>query len=297
MKVEVKDIDKIVKDLRIEVSKDTLKEVKDKALDKVNKEVNISGFRKGKAPLDLIEKRYPDLAKEKILKEAIPFYYGKALTQEKIEPVGMPQVKDAKYSNGNLSFTAQVEIRPEIKVDEKIYKNIKVKINPVNIEDKEIDKFIEQFTENLSKALDKKKEEIDKQMVSKWAGYRDPEEFNKAIRSELYLNKIVQRRREIEKKITDNLLSKINIPTPKSLVAEHKRRVMNQQIQDLQSKGFAQEDIEKHRADIDKRSESLVNDQIRLFYVLEEIAKKENLKYDRNNLYEVVIGFILSNIL
>ncbi len=296
MKVDVKNTGQVTKNIKIEVDKEALKEVKDKALDKINKEVNISGFRKGKAPLDLIEKRYPDLAKERILREAIPFYYSKALSQENIEPVGMPQVKDAQYKEGQLSFIAEVEIKPEFKVDEKIYKSIKIKIDSVTVEDKEIDKFMDQFAENLAKSLEKKKEDIDGQLVSKWAGYRNPDEFKKAVSSEIYLNKIVRRRRDIEKKISDTLLSKVNISAPASLVAEHKKRVINQQVQDLQAKGFSQEDIQKHREDIERKAESLVNDQIKMYYILEKIADKENLKYDRNNLYEVVIGFILSNI-
>ena len=70
MKLEVKELGDVKRDLHIEVDQDSLKSLKAKVLDRISKEANVPGFRKGKAPADLLEKRYSGLVKDELLKEA-----------------------------------------------------------------------------------------------------------------------------------------------------------------------------------------------------------------------------------
>lgn len=297
MKLDVKNVGEVKKDLKVEVGSESLKEIKKKTLDSLSKEVNISGFRKGKASNDLVEKRFPDLVKSKIIEEAVPLYYKKAVEEKKLEVVGRPQVKEAKYEGGNLSFTAQVECKPEVKIADKVYKHIKVKNEPVKVEDNEIDKYIDQMKEKVGKALDKKKEDINIDFLHRWAGYGNEEEFKKSVSSELFLNKIVQRRKDFEKQVTDHLLNKVKFALPPSVVEEQKKGFMDRQLSDFKSKGIPEEEIKKHYGELSKKVESVAKDQVKLYYILEAIVEKEQLKYDPNNIYEVVMGFILTNIL
>ena len=297
MKLDVKEKDQIKRDISIEVDPESLRGLKEKVLDKINKEVNIPGFRKGKAPIDLIEKRFADLVKQELLKEAIPFYYNKALEQEKIEVVGFPKIKDAEYRQGSLSFIAQVEIKPQIPIDSKTYSLIKINQSLIEVEDKEVEKFLDQFKEKISGVFGKKKDDIDDKLASSWAGYKDKDEFKKAIHCELYISKIVQRRRETEREITQVLLNKVKFEVPQSLVEEQKKHLLTQQIMDMQARGVSEEEIKKHSDEISRKIDALAKEQVKLYYILEEIAKKEKLIYSRENLYEVVLGFILSNVL
>ena len=297
MELEVNKTGQINLDIKVGVDKEALKGMSDKVLDKINKDVNIPGFRKGKAPLDLVAKRFPDLVKKELINEAVPFYYNRALEKENLSAVGLPKIKDAEYKDGHLSFVAQVEIKTEFKVDSKIYRQIKIKDQPLEVDDKETEKLNGQFKENISKALNKPKEDIDQKLISNWAGYQNPDEFRKAVTSELYLNKVVQRRRSFEKQISEALLNKVKFPVPESVIQEQKKGLLSQQIQTMYSKGIPQEDIKKHYEELSSKSESLARDQVRLYYILEEIAKEEHLEHDNNNIYEVVIGFILSNAL
>ena len=295
MKLDIKKISELKREIRIEVDSDDLKVIRDKVLDRINQKVNISGFRRGKAPSELIEKRFPELVKEELLKETIPVYYNKALEQEKLEAVGLPNIKDSQYQKGTVKFTAELEIKPQIQFDDKVYKHIKLKVSPVNIEDKEIEKFIDQLKEKLSEFLKKKKEDIDNKFAASWSGYESEEEFRKAINSQLHFNRVIQRRRNLEKEITDTLLSKIKFEIPQSLVEEQKKHILTQHILDLHSRGVPEEEVKKHYDEVSGKSESIAKEQIKLYYILEEIAKKEYLTYNKDNIYEVVVGFILSN--
>lgn len=296
MKVEVKKSGEVKRNIRITVSKDSLGEVKDKVLNQLSNTVNIPGFRKGKAPLDLIEQRFSGLVRENLVKEAVPHFYSRVLEEKKLEPVASPDIKDIDYRGGELSFTALVDVKPEIEVDRKMYYKIKVEINSIEEDEKEIDKFIGQFKDNLAKITGKDKNDIDNRFVSLWAGYKDEAEFRKALASELYLNKTVQRRRAVEKEITGRLLSKLKFQIPSSVVEQQKQRFITHAVIDLRSKDVPEEEIKKHEEEIAHKSEALAEEQVRLYYILESIAKKENLNCDNNNMYESVIGFILSSL-
>ncbi len=295
MKLEIIKKDKMRRDIKIEVDKNTLSSIREKVLVKINKEVTIPGFRKGKAPLELVEKKYPDLMREEILKEAIPFYYNQAVKQENLEVVTLPTVKDVLYKDGKLSFVAEVEIRPQVKVEESLYKNIKIEYNPIKVEEEEWERFVRETKEKISGSLAKDKEKITDDFLAKWLGYQDKVELREAFHSEIYLNKALQRRREIEKQIIDTLLSKVKFDIPKSLVEEQKKDLITSQLIELRRRGISEEEVKKHYQEISKRAQVLAEEQIKLYYILEEIAKREGLKYNKDNLYEVVMGFILSS--
>ena len=294
MKSDIKQISEVKRDIHIYVDKDSLQEIKTKVLDKINREANVPGFRKGKAPLDLIERRFPSLIKEELLKEAVPFYYQKAVEEHKLEVVGLPKIKDAEYSQDALRFVAQVEIKPQIKIEAKVYAQMRLKCPPVVVEGKEITQFISQFKDKVAEMSGKDKGQLDDRSAGAWAGYSSEEEFKKAVEAEIYINKVIQRRRNLETEISQALLSRVKCGLPGVVVEEQKKHLMSQQIMDLRSRGVPEDQIKKHSDEISQKVEALAKEQVKLYYILEEIAKKEKLNYAKNNLYEVVIGFIFS---
>ena len=82
------------------------------------KEVRLPGFRKGKVPQDLIRKRFGDAIRQTALEELIRETWEQARTQESLQPIGDPQIRNLKFEAGApLSFELQVDVRPEITLD------------------------------------------------------------------------------------------------------------------------------------------------------------------------------------
>ncbi len=125
-------------ELKIAVSKEEFESAVTDAFNKNKKNINVPGFRKGKAPRTLIEKMY---GKEMFYNEAIEATYGKAydeaVVEAAIEPVDMPQVEliSTEFDNG-YEFSAVVFVKPEITV--KDYKKIKAEAVEVNVADDEV---------------------------------------------------------------------------------------------------------------------------------------------------------------
>ena len=129
--------------LTIEVTPEEFKPSLDHAYEHIAETVNIPGFRKGKIPAQILDQR---VGRPAILAHAIndglDTVYRQAIESEKLRPLGQPQADikqtpDEKTFAGNLIVEIEVEVRPELKLKE--YKGLKVKVDDVKVEAKEID--------------------------------------------------------------------------------------------------------------------------------------------------------------
>jgi trigger factor len=115
MKVEVEEISPVKKALRIHVPPDIVANEFQAAFSDLKKRVKVPGFRPGKVPLSLIEKRYGHEVEEDVLRKLIPSYYQKAVEETGIKPVEFPAIDRIEIKRDEpLSFTATVEVRPPI---------------------------------------------------------------------------------------------------------------------------------------------------------------------------------------
>jgi trigger factor len=129
--------------LTIEVTPEEFKPSLDHAYEHIAETVNIPGFRKGKIPAQILDQR---VGRPAILAHAIndglDTVYRQAIEAEKLRPLGQPQADikqtpDEKTFAGNLIVEIEVEVRPELKLKE--YKGLKVKVDDVKVEAKEIE--------------------------------------------------------------------------------------------------------------------------------------------------------------
>lgn len=135
--------------LNIEVTPEEFKPSLDHAYEHIAETVNIPGFRKGKIPAAILDQR---VGRPAILAHAIndglDSIYRQAIESEKLRPLGQPsadvkQAPDDKTFAGNLVVEIEVEVRPEIKLPE--YKGMKVTVDVIKVDDKEVDSEIERL--------------------------------------------------------------------------------------------------------------------------------------------------------
>lgn len=112
--------------LTIEVEAAKVNEGLDAAFKKVVKQVNVPGFRKGKMPRGMFEKRF---GVESLYQDALDFIlpeaYAKAIEETGIDPIDRPEIDVEQMEKGkDLIFTATVQVKPEVKLGE--YKGLEV---------------------------------------------------------------------------------------------------------------------------------------------------------------------------
>lgn len=100
---------------------------------------NIPGFRKGKAPMNIVEKYYGDeIFYEDAFNEVVPEVYEKELKENNIEAVSHPDIDVKQIGKGqDLIFTALVQTKPEVKLGK--YKGIELKKVEYNVSDADVD--------------------------------------------------------------------------------------------------------------------------------------------------------------
>jgi len=135
----IEDINATKKRLRIEIPSDVIEREIGGSLEKLRHSVKIPGFRPGKAPINLIEKRFGKDVEAEVLDKIIPEHLTNAIREADITPVTMPILDEEfefKRNNPiNLSFT--VEVLPKIENME--YENIKIKDIPFTVEEPDIE--------------------------------------------------------------------------------------------------------------------------------------------------------------
>ena len=100
---------------------------------------NIPGFRKGKAPMAMVEKQYgPEIFYEDAFNEVVPEEFENALKENNIEAVSRPDIDIQQIGKGkDLIFTAVVQTKPEVKLGK--YKGIELKKVEYNVTDEDIE--------------------------------------------------------------------------------------------------------------------------------------------------------------
>ena len=111
----------------------------DRAYKELAKQVRLPGFRPGKAPAKLLEARIGKEAMlDQVVGEAVPGRYTEAVTSSDVQPLGQPEIEITNKEYGqDLTFTAEVDVRPEIELPD--LKGLKITVDPIEVTDEEVD--------------------------------------------------------------------------------------------------------------------------------------------------------------
>ena len=151
MKLEVTELGPVKRALKIEIPEDEVNKQFAQVYAELNRQVRIPGFRPGKAPMALLEKRYAKEVEEDVVRRLVPDYYERAVRQAGIVPVlvQVPPLDRVKIKkNAAFSFTATVEIKPKIELrDYRPPNPISLKPDKRTVTDEQVDRVLEALRE------------------------------------------------------------------------------------------------------------------------------------------------------
>lgn len=144
MKSTVENLNPTKVKLAIEVPYEEFKPEMDKVFKEYAKQVNIPGFRRGHVPARVLESYIGRGAViEDAVNHALPEYYGQAVQEHKIAPMGQPNVDVTDTPNiegeagGDLKFTVEVEVRPEVKLPD--FSKLSLEVDAIKDDPKALD--------------------------------------------------------------------------------------------------------------------------------------------------------------
>jgi trigger factor len=128
--------------VRVEVDAQKVDETLDNVTKQFQREAKLPGFRPGKAPREMVLRKYSkdieDEAKRKLISEA----YKNALEAQKLDVLGQPDIEEIQFNRGQpLQFAATIETTPEFELPE--YKGIPVKREARSVTDEDVQHAIE----------------------------------------------------------------------------------------------------------------------------------------------------------
>lgn len=111
----------------------------DRAFAQLAKQVRLPGFRPGKAPRKLLEARVGREAMlDQVVSEALPGRYSEAVTSSEVQPLGQPEIEITNKEYGqDLTFTAEVDVRPEIELPD--LSELTLTVDAIEVTDEEVD--------------------------------------------------------------------------------------------------------------------------------------------------------------
>ncbi|BAU96761.1 trigger factor [Corynebacterium suranareeae] len=154
MKSSVEKLSDTRSKITVEVPFSELKPEIDQAYAALAQQVQIPGFRKGKAPRQLIDARFgrgPVL--EQVVNDMLPNRYAQAIESEGIKAIGQPNVEVTKIEDGELvEFVAEVDVRPEFDLPK--FEEISVEVPAIKADDEAVDAELETLRTRFSTLKD-----------------------------------------------------------------------------------------------------------------------------------------------
>jgi trigger factor len=136
--------------LTVEVEFEELKPSLDAAYQRIAKQVNIPGFRKGKVPPPVIDRQVGrGVVLDEAINEALPKLYVQALEENDLQPLAQPEIDITRFEdNSTLEFTAEVDVRPTIEVP--AYDDLTIEVADIVVTDEEVEEQVQGLRERFA---------------------------------------------------------------------------------------------------------------------------------------------------
>ncbi len=149
MKVEIKDITGTKKEMTVTVPKEEVEKIKNDIYREVSQEVVIKGFRKGKAPKNIIDTYYGSYIKGELTKKLVSENYDNAVKDQELFVVSMPEIENEDPKDDeDFTFIAKFDVKPEINPEK--YTGFDLKKPVFEVKDEDVDAAITSLRESYS---------------------------------------------------------------------------------------------------------------------------------------------------
>jgi trigger factor len=277
--------EKNIVSLEFTVTQDEFEKAVNKAYLKVKNSINVQGFRKGKAPRHIIEKKYgKSIFYDDALDFAVQEAYPKAVNELKLDIIDSPTINVDKFEESeDIVITADVEVMPEVELPQ--YKCIEVVKTEINVTDEDVEKELKSIQEKNARIVEVTDRPVQKGdfLTIDYAGFVGEEQFeggtaeNQAL--EIGSNSFIPG-------FEDQLIGKakgdevtVNVTFPEDYQAEYlkgKDAVFNVKIHEIKTKELPEMDdefakdvsefdtLEELKADTRKVLEQKASDSVKI---------------------------------
>jgi trigger factor len=132
----------------VEVSAERFRDEKAKVLKEMAKEVSLPGFRKGKVPIEVVERHFADEIRAEAIKSILPRAFDHVVADRQLEPVADPEFRDIKSDEDKpLTFTVCVEVLPKMNIE---YRGVAPAPEEVSVTEEEVEEVVKSLLDRAA---------------------------------------------------------------------------------------------------------------------------------------------------
>lgn len=279
--------------LRITLPPAGVQPVREVVVREFQKDATIAGFRKGKAPRELVERQFAAQIREETLRRLTRQVFERVAEERKLKPVGPFEVITLNLDEQKgLEVEARVELEPDFALAD--YRGIRLAKPGVTVTDEEIAKALAQLQESHAELTpsqqagqpkEKRLPNLDDEFA-KDVGFEHLEALKAHVEAKLRERQQAQFRQVLERELCDALLSRHRFDVPAGLVAKQAERLSRDVQVRLLLAGLSEAQMKEELA---KYTEPLRTDavrQVKLSFILERIAQQEELTVTQDELVD-----------
>ena len=144
MQVSVESDEGLRRRLKVQIPSERVDEQVEKKLREMRGQVRLQGFRPGKVPMKVVQKRYGPQVRGEVLDEVVRTTYAEALEQQALRPAGSPDIQPLSVEPGkDLEYEASFEVIPEVAVEG--VESIELTRPAVDIESADVERILERL--------------------------------------------------------------------------------------------------------------------------------------------------------
>jgi trigger factor len=186
LKVEIKEIDPVTREITVTVPVEETEPIYRRALNKVKGKAAIPGFRPGKAPEKMVEHQYETYITQEFYEQALEKFYFQAIDENNLNPINEPENTNLEWEKGKeFVATYRFEVHPEIEITN--YSNFEVEWEPVPLEN-EVDDYLQEMRQKMAQFIEATGAVEEKDLVEVEITYTENDEIKKMNHSFFLFN-------------------------------------------------------------------------------------------------------------
>ncbi len=304
--IKITKLPKSMIEIEGEIDAETFESYFQAALTNVSANLEIPGFRKGKAPESAVISKVGEMhILEEMAELALAKHYPKIIDHEKLDVVGRPEIAITKLARKNpLGFKIKSAILPEVtlpkykQIAKDVIANTTDKEKDTTVTDEDVENTIMDIRKSRAPKIhmaeakegEEPKEapqelpEFNDDFVKALGPFKDVEDFKAKLKENIKLEKENQLKEKTRLKIMERIIEDTSIDTPELLIDAELNKILYRMESDITQMGLKFEDYLKHlnktTEDLKKEFRGDAEKKAKLGLVLNEIAKAENIKAD-----------------
>ena len=280
------------KSLRLHVAPEVVAPVRAAVLGELQKEATLPGFRKGKAPAELVAKHFAKAVQDETLHRVTKQAFEGAVKAHGLKPVGPFEVNRADYGEGEgLALEAVIEVEPEFALGN--YRGIPLTRTSAEVTSDEVAQALAKLQDSMAQMVPVQEGAPKERQVpnlddefAKDLGFENLEKLRVHVEAKLREQKRTAQQQALESALDDELLKRHRFEVPPRLVSHQTERLTRDFKVRLLLSGTPEAQANEEAVKFTEQLRTNAERYVKLTFILDRIAEKESVTVTQDALVE-----------